>query len=71
VATTSALSLYEPELASFTMGEHFEPAHSEGFVRLFGLPGAVARRVARGAGPEVDPAAAGGVERGALTGGPS
>jgi len=47
VAATSALSLYEPELASFTMGDSFKPIHAEGFVRLFGLPGAVARRVSQ------------------------
>ena len=26
------------------MGAGYDPAHSEGFVRLFGLPGAVAYR---------------------------
>ena len=43
----SPSTLYDTELASFTMGNGFDPAHSEGFVRLFGLPGAVARRVER------------------------
>ena len=46
--TTSPTSLYSEELASFTMGEGFRPEHSEGFVRLFGLPGTVASRVAAG-----------------------
>ena len=45
VATTSPHSLYSEDLASFTMGDEYDPAHSEGFVRLFGLPGTVARRV--------------------------
>ncbi len=35
-------SLYRDDLASFTMGAGYEPADSEGFVRLFGLPGTVA-----------------------------
>ncbi|MCP3917071.1 MAG: argininosuccinate synthase [bacterium] len=48
ITTTSPSSLYSEDLASFTMGAGFEPAHSEGFVRLFGLPGTVARRVAAG-----------------------
>jgi argininosuccinate synthase len=38
-------SLYLEDLASFTMGGSFDPKHSEGFVRLFGLPGTVERRV--------------------------
>ncbi len=42
--TSSPTSLYDPELASFTMGAGFQPIHSEGFVRLFGLPGAVSGR---------------------------
>ena len=53
VGTKSALSLYEPELASFTMGASFEPIHAEGFVRLFGLPGAVYSRVVRGVSQEL------------------
>ena len=43
-SATSRASLYSTELASFTMGAGFRPADSEGFVRLFGLPGTVARR---------------------------
>ncbi|MFT4540270.1 MAG: argininosuccinate synthase [Planctomycetota bacterium] len=45
ISTSSPASLYSTELASFTMGAGFEPADSEGFVRLFGLPGTVARKV--------------------------
>jgi argininosuccinate synthase len=41
---TSPNTLYSEDLASFTMGAGFEPIHSEGFVRLFGLPGTVAAR---------------------------
>ena len=48
LAATSPHSLYSDDLASFTMGADFEPAHSEGFVRLFGLAGSVSRRVAAG-----------------------
>ena len=44
---TSPATLYSEDLASFTMGAGFEPADSEGFVRLFGLPGTVAQQVAR------------------------
>jgi argininosuccinate synthase len=43
----SPFSLYSEALASFKMGAGYEPADSEGFVRLFGLPGTVARGVAR------------------------
>ncbi len=43
----SANSLYSEALASFKMGAGYEPADSEGFVRLFGLPGTVARGVQR------------------------
>ncbi|MFT5050166.1 MAG: argininosuccinate synthase [Chlamydiales bacterium] len=48
VAATSETSLYRDDLASFKMGEGFEPSDSEGFVRLFGLPGTVAAAAARG-----------------------
>jgi len=40
-------SLYSADLASFTMGAAFQPIHSEGFVRLFGLPGTVANNQKR------------------------
>jgi len=43
---SSPHSLYRENLASFTMGEGFQPQDSEGFVRLFGLPGTVAQAVA-------------------------
>ncbi|MEZ6017010.1 MAG: argininosuccinate synthase [Planctomycetota bacterium] len=46
-SVTSPYSLYSEALASFTMGAGYEPADSEGFVRLFGLPGTVARQVER------------------------
>ena len=46
-AVKSPFSLYSEALASFKMGAGYEPADSEGFVRLFGLPGTVARSVAR------------------------
>lgn len=49
VAATSDQSLYCDDLASFKMGEGFEPQDSEGFVRLFGLPGTVAAAAVRGA----------------------
>ena len=49
VAMQSPRSLYRADLASFAMGAGYDPAHSEGFVRLFGLPGAVARRAEEGA----------------------
>jgi argininosuccinate synthase len=35
---TSPYSLYAPELASFTMGEGYNPKDSRGFVNLIGLP---------------------------------
>ena len=44
ISMESENSLYSEDLASFTMGEGYDPKHSEGFVRLFGLPGTVARR---------------------------
>lgn len=40
-AVDSPRSLYRDDLASFTMGDGYEPADSEGFVKLFGLPGTV------------------------------
>ncbi len=48
VATSSGRSLYRDDLASFKMGDGFEPQDSEGFVRLFGLPGTVAAAAGRG-----------------------
>ena len=49
VRTRSDSSLYDENLASFTMGAGFAPADSEGFIKLFGLPGTVARAVHEGA----------------------
>ncbi len=43
---SSPHSLYQEELASFTMGAGFQPQDSEGFIRLFGLPGTIAQAVA-------------------------
>ncbi|MDG1985029.1 MAG: argininosuccinate synthase [Planctomycetota bacterium] len=48
VATSSDRSLYRDDLASFKMGDGYEPQDSEGFVRLFGLPGTVAAAAGRG-----------------------
>lgn len=48
VSLSSPNSLYRDDLASFTMGAGYEPKDSEGFVRLFGLPGTVAAAAARG-----------------------
>ncbi|QDV09219.1 Argininosuccinate synthase [Planctomycetes bacterium Poly30] len=47
LAASSKHSLYRSDLASFTMGAGYEPKDSEGFVRLFGLPGTVAASVKR------------------------
>jgi argininosuccinate synthase len=46
LGAASPNSLYSEDLASFTMGAAFKPEHSEGFVKLFGLPGMVAAQVA-------------------------
>ena len=48
IATSSERSLYRDDLASFKMGDGYEPQDSEGFVRLFGLPGTVAAAAGRG-----------------------
>ena len=47
LAADSPHSLYRDDLASFTMGAGYEPIDSEGFVRLFGLPGTVAASARR------------------------
>lgn len=39
---TSPYSLYSTDLASFEMGDEYDPADANGFIRLFGLPGKVA-----------------------------
>ena len=38
-------SLYQADLASFTMGAEYDPADADGFIRLFGLPLKVAAAV--------------------------
>ncbi len=46
-------SLYQADLASFTMGAEYDQIDAKGFIRLFGLPmkvaGAVSRREQKGA----------------------
>ena len=39
---TSPHSLYRTDLASFEMGDEYDPTDANGFIRLFGLPGKVA-----------------------------
>ena len=39
---TSPYSLYRTDLASFEMGDEYDPTDANGFIRLFGLPGKVA-----------------------------
>ena len=46
-AIKSPRSLYQSDLASFTMGAEFDPTDATGFIRLFGLPAKVAGIVAR------------------------
>jgi argininosuccinate synthase len=43
----SAKSLYRGDLASFTMGEEYDPTDATGFIKLFGLPMTVAGAVER------------------------
>ena len=43
----SPKSLYNPDLASFTMGEEYDSTDATGFIRLFGLPMKVAGIVDR------------------------
>jgi argininosuccinate synthase len=45
--TTSPKSLYNPHLASFTMGAEYNSTDATGFIRLFGLPMKVAGIVNR------------------------
>ncbi|MCE5184747.1 MAG: argininosuccinate synthase [Planctomycetaceae bacterium] len=45
--TKSAKSLYNPKLASFTMGAEYNSTDAIGFIRLFGLPMKVAGAVER------------------------
>ena len=44
---TSPNSLYNPKLASFTMGAEYNPTDATGFIRLFGMPMKVAAAVNR------------------------
>jgi len=44
---TSPKSLYNPHLASFTMGAVYNSTNATGFIRLFGLPMKVAGIVNR------------------------
>ncbi|HRU16026.1 MAG TPA: argininosuccinate synthase [Anaerohalosphaeraceae bacterium] len=46
----SPMSLYNPKLASFTMGEEYNPTDATGFIRLFGLPLKVSAIVRRQSG---------------------
>jgi len=43
----SPKSRYNPKLASFTMGDEYNPTDATGFIRLFGLPMKVAALVRR------------------------
>ena len=49
-AIKSPKSLYQADLASFTMGEEYNSMDATGFIRLFGLPTRVANLVDRKAG---------------------
>ncbi|MBL7106950.1 MAG: argininosuccinate synthase, partial [Phycisphaerae bacterium] len=40
-------SLYQADLASFTMGAEYDSADATGFIRLFGLPMRVANQIER------------------------
>jgi argininosuccinate synthase len=50
IGATSPHSLYSEDLATFGEGKGYSQAASEGFVRLFGLPGTLAARKQGGAG---------------------
>ena len=45
--TKSPYSLYSTKMASFVMGEEYNPADATGFIRLFGLPTKAAAEVAK------------------------
>ena len=53
VARTSPYTLYRPDLASFDM-TGYDAAHAEGFIRLFGLPLAIAARRGQPAGASAE-----------------
>jgi argininosuccinate synthase len=44
---TSPHSLYRTDMASFKMGDEYDPTDATGFIRLFGLPGKIAAIVSR------------------------
>jgi len=46
-AIKSPKSLYQPDLASFTMGDEYDSMDANGFIRLFGLPTKVSNQVNR------------------------
>ncbi len=48
--TKSPYSLYSGNLASFTMGEEYDPTDANGFIRLFGLPMKVAASLKKSPG---------------------
>jgi argininosuccinate synthase len=49
-AIKSPKSLYQSDLASFTMGEEYDSMDANGFIKLFGLPTRVANQVNRKTG---------------------
>jgi len=49
-AIKSPKSLYQTDLASFTMGDEYNSMDANGFIRLFGLPTRVANQVDRNTG---------------------
>ncbi len=51
IGVESEHSLYREELATFGAGEGYSQKDSEGFVKLYGLPGKVAAMVAAGVNP--------------------
>ncbi|MCC6784066.1 MAG: argininosuccinate synthase [Planctomycetes bacterium] len=53
VAAKSKFSLYSEDLATFGASARFDHADSYGFVKLYGLPGAVAASRSRAAGEDV------------------
>ncbi|MCL2330471.1 MAG: argininosuccinate synthase [Phycisphaerae bacterium] len=50
VGVKSPFSMYMADLASFTMGDEYNPQDADGFIRLFGLPMKVAGVVQRATG---------------------
>jgi len=58
LSRTSPYSLYAPELASFTMGEGYDPKDSRGFINLIGLPMEARSVLESRSNPHAKPAAA-------------